>query len=212
MADYDFRIWQYGPPPSNNANFAWLQLILERLGPGGRAAVVMPNGALSSANPREWYIRKRMVEDGCVEALISLPPKIFRNTKIPVTIWLLKKPGSAWDEILLIDASGAGRMIDRSRREIDDSEIAEIIKIVDDWRGGRLIESSIPATPAPPAEIRAKDYNLNPSAYSSTLPGEANTGHGELPIRQLLRRLEVYHADASAKDAAASLALKDLKW
>ena len=115
-----FHLLAIRPPPKGNANFAWLQYVVERLEPGGQAAVVMANGALFSANPRERDIRMRMVEDGCVEALIALPPALFYNTGIPVTIWLLNPPGTSRDEILFVNASDSGHMVRRTHRELSD--------------------------------------------------------------------------------------------
>ena len=68
------RPWRYGQPPRHNANFVWLQDAIERLEPGGRPGMIMANSAASSTNRTEKEIRMRMIEDGCVEALISLPP------------------------------------------------------------------------------------------------------------------------------------------
>ena len=75
-----YHNWRYGAPPERNANFAWLQYRTERLEPNGRAAVLMANNAAFSANERERRIRERMVADGCIQALISLPVSLFHAT------------------------------------------------------------------------------------------------------------------------------------
>lgn len=210
--DYDPSRWRYGAPPKNNANFAWLQHAVEQLEPDGQAAVVMPNGALSSASPRERHIRKGLVEDGCVEALVSLPPGLFHSTGIPVTVWLLRPPKTIRNEILFIDASSAGHMVDRTRRELSDAEIREITETVGDWRAGRSVENSDNAVSVSLPKIRERDYNLSPSAYSSRTPVETSTETAALSVQQLMQRLDSQHDDASEKDAIAKRVLRELKW
>lgn len=206
----DSTYWRYGPPPKGNANFAWLQYVVEQLEPGGQAAVVMANGALFSANPRERDIRMRMVEDGCVEALIALPPALFYNTGIPVTIWLLNAPGTSRDEILFVDASDSGHMIRRTHRELSDAEISEIIEPIAAWRSGRTSEENISAVSIPLPQIRERDYNLNPSAYLSQSPIAASYETAIPAIRLLIQRLETQHDKAAEKDAIALRMMKDL--
>ncbi len=183
---------------------------MEQLEPGGQAAIVMANGALSSASPRERDIRMRMVEDGCVEALIALPPALFYNTGIPVTIWLLNPPRTSRNEILFVNASDSGHMVGRTHRDLGDAEIGEIIRTVASWRSGRLSESSISAVSIPMTQIREQDYNLNPLVYLSRTPTIAEYESAMSEIRLLARRLESEQDEAAEKDAAASRLLRGL--
>jgi type I restriction enzyme M protein len=210
-AAHDEHNWRYGPPPEGNANFAWLQYVVERLEPDGHAAVIMPNGASSSSSPREQHIRKGLVEDGCVEALISLPPALFHNTGIPVTIWALTPPGTERHEILFADASEAGHLIDRTRRALSDTETSEIIDTLTTWRSGRAGNSSnVRAVSVPLPEIRERGYNLNPHIYLSE-PAKVSSSKAVLStVRQLLRQLETQETEAAAADAAAMGVLRGL--
>jgi type I restriction enzyme M protein len=113
--------WDYGIPPEHNANFAWLHLVTSVLSNGRRAAVLMANAASDSQNPRERAIRAAMVEDGVVECIVALPPKLVRSTAIPVTLWPLRNPSQKNDsEILFVDATGAGRRTDRAHQILTD--------------------------------------------------------------------------------------------
>lgn len=204
-------------PPFNlkrNANFAWLQHVVERLEPGGRAAVLMPNVTTSSANEREQKFREGMVTDGCVEALVALPPSLFRGTGIPVTMWLLEPPGTPREEVLFIDASGAGHMASRTVRELGGSEISAITEIVTAWRNEQTPRSSgnpgtINGASATLSEIRERDYNLNPSLYVEPSATVAKAEPAE--IEQLRDRLESEHAAAREKDAEAVQTLRKLR-
>ena len=162
------RLWNYGKPPQHNANFAWLQDAVERLEPGGRAGIIMANSAASSTNRTEKEIRMRMVEDGCVEALISLPPALFRGTGVPAMIWLLTPAGTRRSEILFIDASNAGRMVNRTLRELEDSEAREIVQIVENWRTGHPVaesDATIRSGLVSLQTIRDRGHDLNPANF-----------------------------------------------
>jgi type I restriction enzyme M protein len=208
--DRDTGGWRYAPPPASNANYAWLQHVVGWLEPGGRGAVVMANGALSSANPREWNIRMRMVEDGCVEALIALPPALFYGTGIPATIWLLDPPGTPRDNILFVNASDVGHMVGRTHRELSDTQISGIVQLITSWRSGHLVEGDVRAVSISLSRIRERDYNLSPSVYTSALVGDASYETAMSGIRDLVRRLESQHSAAAGRDAIAMRVLKDL--
>lgn len=61
--------WRFGVPPANNANYAWIQHILYKLAPGGRAGVVMANGSMSSNSNGEGDIRAQIVEADLVSCM-----------------------------------------------------------------------------------------------------------------------------------------------
>ncbi len=84
--------WQYGTPPTGNANFAWLQHFLFHLRPSGRAGVVLAKGALASKTSGEGEIRKNMIADGnVIDWIVNLPAKLFLNTQIPAALWFLNR-------------------------------------------------------------------------------------------------------------------------
>jgi type I restriction enzyme M protein len=206
------RSWRYGQPPPHNANFAWLQDAVERLMPGGRAGLIMANSAASTTNRTEKEIRMRMVEDGCVEALISLPPALFRGTGVPAMIWLLTPSGTQRKEILFIDASAAGRMVSRVLRKLEDSEVQEIVQIIENWRAGYPVaenEGTISGGSISLQKIRALDYDLNP-ASALRPPYAAPRVEDALPeIRELASRLGVAQAISDDRHSAVTRVMQD---
>lgn len=137
--------WRYGVPPASNANFAWLQHILHHLSPTGTAGVVLANGSMSTTQSGEGEIRRRMIEGEVVDCMVALPGQLFYSTQIPVCLWLLAKDksnGIARDKrlrdrrgaILFIDARKLGHMVDRTRREFSDADIARIADTYHAWR------------------------------------------------------------------------------
>ncbi|MET9069660.1 N-6 DNA methylase [Streptosporangium sandarakinum] len=207
----DGRAWMYDAPPSNNANFAWLQYIAQSLAPGGRAAVLMAYAAVASENPRERFIRTRLVEDGWVEAVIALPPQLFPNTGIPVTVWLLGRPREPRGEILFIDASGLGRPVGRARRILTDEEVASIAGAVTEWRDAGCGYAGKPgfARPVKSEEVRALNHVLNPRTYVSSPPETAKAPDDGM-LNELRCRLDRLHARAADADAAVTRELRKL--
>src|SRR5262249_21108147 len=133
---------KFGVPPVGNANYAWLQHILWHLSPNGTAGVVLANGSTSSMQNGEDEIRRAMVEADIVDCMIALPGQLFYSTPIPACLWFLarnKNPGGKWrdrsGEVLFIDARKLGHLVDRTRRELSEDEIATIASTYHSWRG-----------------------------------------------------------------------------
>ena len=134
--------WTFGAPPVGNANYGWLQHIHWHLSPNGVAGVVLANGSMSSGQSGEDVMRRAMVEADAIDCMIALPGQLFYSTQIPVCLWFLarnKNPASWRDrrgEILFIDARKLGALVDRTRRELTDADIATIADTYHAWRGG----------------------------------------------------------------------------
>ena len=80
--------WKYGIPPRKNANYAWLQHIISHLKGNGRAVVLLPNGSLTTQNSAELDIRKKILYEGLVEVVITLPAGLFTTLKFRVVYGL----------------------------------------------------------------------------------------------------------------------------
>ncbi|MFZ4236413.1 N-6 DNA methylase [Streptomyces murinus] len=204
--------WRYGAPPPHNANFDWLQYVVARLRPGGRAAVLMPDIAALSANPSEKRIREAMVEDGAVEALIALPPQLFTTTSIRVMIWLLRHPTSTCDEILFIDASRLGSLVSRTQRELDSDERRRILDDYRSWTAARAGGSTFAGTEGlsravPIEKIREKEYTLSPSFYVPTgMSADARPAE-PADLAELSGKLNELHVRAREADDAVEAML-----
>lgn len=86
----DSRWADYVTPPESNANYAWILHMLSHLKPGkGVAGFLLANGALNDSDTLE--IRKRLIQNDKVEAIIVLPRELFITTDISVTLWILNQ-------------------------------------------------------------------------------------------------------------------------
>ena len=163
--------WVYGRPPVGNANYAWLQHMLWKLGPGGQAGVVLANGSMSSNTGGEGEIRKAMIEGDVVEVMIALPGKLFLNTQIPVCLWFLtndktKNGRNRELETLFIDARNLGTMETKVLKVLTDEDIQKIQDTVSSWRTGEGyddIEGYCKSSTT--EEIKKNDFVLTPGRY-----------------------------------------------
>lgn len=102
LAD-DARWNGYEIPPTGNANYGWILHMVSKLSENGVAGFLLANGALSGGGA-EYKIRRKLIENGLVEAILILPQNMFYTTNISVTIWILNKNKKA-RTILLADKS-----------------------------------------------------------------------------------------------------------
>ena len=86
----DARWADYVTPPESNANYAWILHMLSHLKPAdGVAGFLLANGALNDSDTLE--IRKKLIQNDKVEAIIVLPRELFITTDISVTLWILNQ-------------------------------------------------------------------------------------------------------------------------
>ena len=165
--------WQYGTPPAGNANFAWVQHFLYHLSPTGAAGFVLSNGSLSSNTSGEGEIRKTLVEQDLVDCIVMLPTQLFYNTGIPACLWFLSrykngnKNRNRKGEVLFIDASELGYMVNRSSRAFTDDETSKISHTYHEWKKAEGNYQDIKGfcKSATLPEIAKHNYVLTPGRY-----------------------------------------------
>src|SRR5574344_1286948 len=77
----------YEVPPTSNANYGWILNIVSKLSSNGTAGFLLANGALSG-DGTELEIRKQLLQNHLVEAILILPQNMFYTTNISVTVWI----------------------------------------------------------------------------------------------------------------------------
>lgn len=157
------RFWR-GIPPKSKGDYAFICHMIETLNEFGRAGVIVPHGVLFRGSA-EGKIRRKLIEDNLLEAVIGLPPALFYGTGIPAAIMIFNKAKKD-KKILFIDAS----------REFDDLKnqnklrSEDIEKITNCYHNKEVIDKySYLATPK---EVSENDYNLNIPRYVDTFEEE----------------------------------------
>lgn len=139
----DARFTEYGVPRNKskstkknsdkketvpNANYLWIGLFAAALNATGKAGLVMANQA-SDASGSELEIRKKMIEEGIISQMVTLPSNMFTSVTLPATLWFFDK-GKAntekKDEILFIDARGIYTKVDRAHRKFSEEQIKNL--------------------------------------------------------------------------------------
>lgn len=179
----DARWADYETPPSSNANYAWILHMLSHLKKSnGVAGFLLANGALNDSDTLE--IRKRLIKNDKVEAIIVLPRELFITTDISVTLWILnqnKKGGNyrgrtlrkREHEILFIDlrtwTDNPVKGEQKKKVRLDDEQIERASAIYHTWQSegtdGANYEVPELYRSVGINEIEDKGWALTPSKY-----------------------------------------------
>ncbi|MBR2666608.1 MAG: N-6 DNA methylase [Oscillospiraceae bacterium] len=111
-----------------NANYLWIGYFATALNEHGKAALVMANSA-SDAGKSEYAIRKKMIEEGIISQMVTLPSNMFSSVTLPATLWFFDKhkpQTDKKDEILFIDARSTFTQVDRAHRKFSDEQIRNL--------------------------------------------------------------------------------------
>lgn len=172
----------YEVPPTNNANYGWILNIVSKLSTNGMAGFLLANGALSG-DGTEQAIRKQLIENKLVEAIVILPRNMFYSTDISVTLWILNKNKKARTinqngemvkyrnrerEVLFMDLRQRGEPFEKKYIQLTQEQIAEIADDFHTWQQeGDKQYQDVPeyCYSATIDEIADKGYSLVPSKY-----------------------------------------------
>ena len=153
----DPRFDDYGIAPKSKADYAFLLHDLYHLQPDGIMCIVLPHGVLFRGG-EEGQIRRNLVENDKIDAIIGLPANIFFGTGIPTIVMVLKKNRDNSD-ILIIDAS-KGFVKEGKNNKLRASDIR---RIVDAYEAREDVERFCRSVSK--QEVRDNDYNLNIPRY-----------------------------------------------
>ncbi|MEV8566034.1 class I SAM-dependent DNA methyltransferase [Streptomyces sp. NPDC051322] len=209
--------WRYGTPPQSNANYAWLQHIVSKLGDRGSAGVVLSNGSMSSKQSGEGEIRAALVEADLVACMVALPGNLFRTTAIPACLWFLTKDKSPQgskaledrrSRVLFIDARAMGTMLDRTERILTEEDLGKISDTYHAWRGTKSAKDKGLSYEdvagfcysATLEEIEKHEYALTPVRYvgAAEIKDDPDAEPIDVRITRLTKELLV-HLDESAQ-------------
>jgi type I restriction enzyme M protein len=186
--------YPYGLPKIDNANYLWIQLFWSALSDKGRAGFVMANSA-ADARGSELEVRKRLIEDRCVDVVLAIGSNFFYNVTLPCTLWFLdraKKKTDRKDKLLFLDARHVFRQLDRAHRDFAPEQIEFLGNIVRLYREqkveaeagsetlmkqhfskGKYADVAGLCKVALLKELEPNGWSLNPGRYVGVAPGDA---------------------------------------
>ncbi|HOF16562.1 MAG TPA: class I SAM-dependent DNA methyltransferase [Bacteroidales bacterium] len=139
----------YEIPPTSNANYGWILHMASKLSDHGVAGFLLANGALSGGGD-EYKIRKQLIENDLVEAILILPRNMFYTTDISVTLWILNKNKKKYvraygntpqrnyrdrqKEILFMDLREMGEPFEKKYIQLSEKDIKKITDTYHNWQ------------------------------------------------------------------------------
>jgi type I restriction enzyme M protein len=210
----DDRRLPFGLPGVNkakkvsNGNYLWISYFHSYLGPKGRAGFVMSSQA-SSAGHGEADVRRKIVETGDVDVMISIRQNFFYTRPVPCELWHFDrgKPKERRDQVLVLDARNIYRKVTRKIYDFTPEQLSNLTAIVWLYRGESerfqaLVQSHLDRTLSEAALI-AKHADRVCSAYKALVDATApflKTVAEDAPLRDLVKE-----RDTAAKACIASL-------
>jgi type I restriction enzyme M protein len=187
----------YEVPPKGNANYAWILNIASKLSENGMAGFLLANGALSGGGD-EYKIRRKLIENNLVEAILVLPMNMFYTTDISVTLWILNKNKKArtieqngklkkyrnrGNEILFMDLRNMGVPFEKKYIQFSKDDIEKICSTYHNWQTidfeKNYQNTSEFCYSATIGEVAEKDFSLVPSKYIGFTNSDENIDFDE---------------------------------
>jgi type I restriction enzyme M protein len=193
-----FHRFHRGVPPKSKGDYAFISHMIESAkAEGGRVGVIAPHGVLFRGGG-EGRIRKALIEENLLDAVIGLPEKLFFGTGIPAVILLFKK-GRSTKDVLFIDASSEYVEGTNQNRLGED----HIKKVVATYRAFQTVPKY--AYRATREEIAENDFNLNIPRYVDTFEAEK-----EVDLKAVQKEIETLEGQLSEVRKQMAGYLKEL--
>ena len=199
-----FNRFNYGYPPSNSADWGWVQHMFSSLNDEGRLAVVFDTGAVSrgsgnQGSNRERDIRKKFVENDFIESVVLLPENLFYNTTAPGIILIINKNKKHKNKILLVNAS---KLFEKGRPKnfLPEKSVRQIAEIYHKWKEEKGISKIITKE-----EAAKNDYNLSPSRYVAQ-----DSGEEVLPLEDAIVQLQEAEEERKHADEKLNEVLEEV--
>ena len=206
----------YDVPPTSNANYAWILNMVSKLSENGVAGFILANGALSGGG-EEYKIRRKLIENDLVEAIVILPRSMFYTTDISVTLWILNKNKKSrtvqfpdetrnyrdrQNEILFLDLREKGIPFEKKFTQFSEDNIFEITQAYHNWQTDLSTYEDVPefCYAAKINEVIAKDFSLVPSKYIEFVNRDENIDFEEKMQTLQAEFSELLQAEAQSKN------------
>jgi type I restriction enzyme M protein len=210
----DDRRLPFGLPGVNkakkvsNGNYLWISYFHSYLSPKGRAGFVMSSQA-SSAGHGEAEVRRKIVETGEVDVMISIRSNFFYTRTVPCELWHFDraKPKERRDQVLMLDARNVYRKVTRKIYDFSPEQLANLTAVVWLYRGEadrflELVQSYLDRTLSEAARIAncGSSYKTAYQALAEAVVPFLKTLAKDSPLRELVKE-----RDGAAKACLATM-------
>jgi type I restriction enzyme M protein len=204
----------YDVPPKSNANYAWILNIVSKLSDNGVTGFILANGALSGGGA-EYKIRRKLIENNLVEAILILPRNLFYTTDISVTLWILNKNKKEQDrnigdvsrnyrnrekEILFLDLRQLGEPFEKKYTQFSSDDIKKVTSTYHQWQSSVIENIPEFCYSASIEEVTKKDFSLVPSKYIEFVNRDENIDFDEKMQALQNEFAELLTAEADSKN------------
>ncbi|MCX4190813.1 type I restriction-modification system subunit M [Methylophaga sp. OBS3] len=185
-ADADsYGRFPYGTPPKDAGDLAFVQHMIASLNAEGMMGVVMPHGVLFRGSS-EKAIRKGILDDDLLEAVIGLPAALFYGTGIPACLLIINKnkPAERKGKVLFINSELEFEE-GKNQNKLRPQDLEKIVQTFDGFEEIKRYSKIVTLE-----NIAEKDYNLNIRRYADTSPPPEIFDvrailHGGIPVREV---------------------------
>lgn len=163
-------------------------LILELLKTGGRAAVVVPDGVLFGSSNAHKSLRKEIIENHKLEAVISMPSGVFKPyAGVSTAVILFTKTGmGGTDKVFFYDMENDGYSLDDKREKIEENDIPEIIERFKNLGEEEKRERWEKSFLVPASEIIENGYDLSINRYREIVHEEMEYEEPKVILNRIL--------------------------
>ena len=172
---------------SKKTELLFLGLILKGLKLGGRAAVVVPDGVIFRTGKDYQVIRKKLIDEQKLEAVISMPGGVFRPyAGVSTAVLIFTKTGSGGtDKVWFYDMTADGYSLDDKRNPIQDNDIPDILQRWDNHNSEAGRSRTDKSFLVPVEEIRDNNYDLSINRYKEVIHEQKEYEKPEVIIAQI---------------------------
>ncbi|MYB75534.1 MAG: SAM-dependent DNA methyltransferase [Chloroflexi bacterium] len=202
----------YDVPPASNANYGWILHMVSKLSENGVAGFLLANGALNDADTLN--IRKKLIENDLIEAIITLPRDTFYSTDISVTLWVINKNKKERQintpqrirnlkdrsgKILFVDLRTWGSEYEKKYIQLTEDEITKVSTTYHSWQENHAYRD-VPefCYVAGLDLVKANDYSLTPSRYIEFVDRDSG-----IDFDKEMRRMQVEFSELLKVEQAA---------
>lgn len=177
--------YPYGIPRADKGDLAFVQHMIASLNADGKMGVVVPHGVLFRGGG-EKKIRKGILEDDLLEAVIGLPSSLFYGTPIPAALLVINKNKPAERKSKVLFINGEFEYQERKNQDkLREQDIQHILSVYDAFTCEKRYSKVVDM-----GEIRENDYNLNIRRYADTSPPPEPFDvqavlHGGIPVSEV---------------------------